>query len=248
MAQWLNGSTVKATYFITPLRLCASAPLCLLYLVQFLRLLNKYYMKRLLLISLILICAFSIKAQTNKTDKLQALEQNQPASQNMTTATLKSASRLFAAKDDLTSVIQIIPADSVVEVLDSDSTYLHVVFEESEGYIFKRQAVMDKIAVKVSQPSQSQTVIQETQPVQQQQQQSRLSYLENKYGSNMAARLISGKIWKGMNSEMVKDSWGIAEKVSRIVSGNIIEENWIYRSTWLYFENNTLIDWGPVKK
>ena len=214
-------------------------------MAQFLRLLNKYYMKRLLFISLILICAFSIKAHTNKTDKLQALEQNQPANQNITTATLKSASRLFAAKDDLTSVIQIIPADSVVEVLDSDSTYLHVVFDQNEGYIFKRQAVMDKIAVQASQPGQP--VIQETQPVQQQQQ-SRLSYLENKYGSNMAARLISGKIWKGMNSDMVKDSWGIAEKVSRIVNGNVIEENWIYRSTWLYFENNTLIDWGPVKK
>ena len=24
----------------------------------------------------------------------------------------------------------------------------------------------------------------------------------------MAARLYAGKIWKGMNSEMVKDSWG----------------------------------------
>src|SRR5664279_1387613 len=172
---------------MTPLRPCASAPLSLLNLVQFLRLLNKHYMKRLLLISLILTCAFSIKAQTNKTDKLQALEQNQPANQNITTATLKSASRLFAAKDDLTSVIQIIPADSVVEVLESDSTYLHVVFDQNEGYIFKRQAVMDKIAVQASQPGQP--VIQETQPVQQQQQ-SRLSYLENKYGSNMAARLI----------------------------------------------------------
>ena len=64
----------------------------------------------------------------------------------------------------------------------------------------------------------------------------------------MAARIISGKIWKGMNSDMVKDSWGLAEKVNRIVNGNTIEENWIYRNTWLYFENNTLIDWGPVKK
>jgi hypothetical protein len=214
--------------------------------VQFLRLLNKHYMKRLLFISLILICAFSIKAQTNKTDKLQALEQNQPAGQNIATATLKSASRLFATKDDLTSVIQVIPADSVVTVLDSDSTYLHVVFDQNEGYIFKRQAVLDKMPSQTVQVIQPQPAIQETQPVQEQQQ-SRFSYLENKYGSNMAAKLISGKIWKGINSDMVKDSWGIAEKVNRIVSGNTIKEDWTYRSTWLYFENNTLIDWGPVK-
>jgi hypothetical protein len=203
-------------------------------------------MKRLLFISLILVCAYSIKAQTNKTEKLQALEQNQPAGQNIGTATLKSASRLFATKDDLTSVILIIPSDSVVTVLDSDSTYLHVVFDQNEGYIFKRQAILDKIP-QARQVTQSQPSIQETQPVQEQQQ-SRLSYLENKYGSNMAARLISGKIWKGMNSDMVKDSWGIAEKVNRVVSGNTIQENWTYRNSWLYFENNTLIDWGPVKR
>jgi hypothetical protein len=154
---------------------------------------------------------------------------------------------LFAAKDDLTTVIQIIPADSVVTVLDSDSTYLHVVFDQNEGYIFKRQAVLDQTPSHNSQVRQSQAVNIETQPVQDQQQ-SRLSYLENKYGSNMAVRLNAGKIWKGMNSDMVKDSWGVAEKVTRNVNGNAIKEKWMYRSTWLYFENNTLLDWGPVKK
>ena len=93
----------------------------------------------------------------------------------------------------------------------------------------------------------SQPEVQQILPIQEQQQ-SRFSYLENKYGSNMAARLLSGKIWKGMNSEMVKDSWGISEKINRIVSGNIIKEEWIYRNTWLYFENNSLVEWGAIKK
>ncbi len=51
-----------------------------------------------------------------------------------------------------------------------------------------------------------------------------------------------------MNSEMVKDSWGTAEKINRVISGNIIKEEWIYKNTWLYFENNTLVEWGPVRK
>ncbi len=198
--------------------------------------------------ALFLILVLPLNAQTNKVDKLQALEQYQTANQNVVaTATLKSASRLFATKDDLTSVILIIPADSVVTVLDSDSTYFHVVFEENEGYIFRRQAVLDKIPVNNQQAVQSQPAIQETQPVQEQNQ-SRFSYLENKYGSNMAARLMAGKIWKGMNSEMVSDSWGTAQKINRIVSENIVKEEWIFRNTWLYFENNTLLEWGPVKK
>jgi len=205
-------------------------------------------MKRTFLISLLLICAFSIKAQSNKGDQLQALEQNKPANQNTTTiATLKNSSRLFASKDDLTSVILIIPADSTVTVLDADSTYLHVVFEDNEGFILNRHVELNRIQANAQQNIQSQSAIQETQPVQEQKE-SRYSYLENKYGSSMANRLISGKIWKGMNSDMVKDSWGIAEKINRIIDGNTIKEEWIFRSTWLYFENNTLIEWGPVKK
>ena len=36
----------------------------------------------------------------------------------------------------------------------------------------------------------------------------------------MASRLYSGKIWKGMNAEMVRDSWGRAGKINRVISGN----------------------------
>jgi hypothetical protein len=215
--------------------------------VQFLRYLNKDYMKRIFFVTILIIFAVALRAQTKKTDILQFMENNKPATQNTATATLKVASRLFAAKEDLTSVILIIPADSVVTVLDSDSTYFHVVFEENEGYIFKRQAVLDTTPVNIMQSIPAQPAAVETQPVQEQQQ-SRLSYLENKYGSTMATRIIAGKIWKGMNSEMVKDSWGSAEKVNRIVIGNVIKEEWIFRTTWLYFENNTLLEWGPVKK
>jgi hypothetical protein len=205
-------------------------------------------MKKILFISFLFAGTIPLMSQPNKVDKLQALEQNQSVNQKVTiTAKLKSSSRLFGAKDDLTSVILIIPADSTVTVLDSDSTYLHVVFEENEGFIYKRQAVLDKTPVITQQTIESQPTAQETQPAQEQQQ-NRFLYLENKYGSNLAARLMAGKIWRGMNSEMVKDSWGTAEKINRIISGNIVKEEWIFKNTWLYFENNTLIEWGPTRK
>ena len=205
-------------------------------------------MKKILFLTFLSVVAFQLQGQTGKADQLQALEQNQNDNQNITaTATLKVASRLFATKDDLTTVILIIPADSVVAVLDSDSTYLHVVFEENEGYILRRQAILNEVPVNAQPVIQSRPAAQQTEPVQEQHQ-SRFSYLENKYGSNMANRIFSGKIWKGMNSEMVKDSWGTADKINRIISGNITKEEWIFRNTWLYFENNTLLEWGPIKK
>lgn len=198
-------------------------------------------MKKTFVILLAIFSVISLKAQTN-------LEQNSTSNQNVTiTGTLKNSSRLFASKDDLTSVILIIPADSIVTVLDADSTYLHVVFEDNEGYIFNRHVVLNRVPVKNQQSYQTQPSAQQTEPAGDQQQ-SRFSYLENKYGSNMASRLITGKIWKGMNSDMVKDSWGTAEKINRVISGNVVKEEWIFRNTWLYFENNTLLEWGPVKK
>lgn len=208
---------------------------------------NCVRMKKFLLISLLIISATLLNAQT-KVDKLTALEQSQQSTQDQfPTATLKSASRLFADKNDLTSVILIIPADSVVTVIDSDSTYLHVSFEDNEGFIYKRQARMNKMPATIKETVEPQSNARVNQ-TEQDQTQSRFSYLENKYGSNMAARLMSGKIWKGMTTEVVNDSWGTAEKINRVINGNIIKEEWIYRNTWLYFENDRLIEWGPIKK
>lgn len=204
-------------------------------------------MKKIIFPALFMMLALSINAQDDKADVLQNLESSKNVSQNnTTTATLKSSSRLFKEKDDLTSVITIIPSGSVVSVIDADSTYLHILFDENEGYIFKRHAVIDKTPVVAVKPSAVQPV-KEAQPVQEQTD-GRFSYLETKYGTTMATRLYSGKIWKGMNAEMVKDSWGTADKINRVISGNIIKEEWIFKGTWLYFENNTLLEWGAVKK
>jgi phosphomannomutase len=192
-------------------------------------------MKRILSITIFLLLAASLTAQTKNAENKNV------------TATLKSSSRLFSVKDDMTSVVIIIPTGSTVKVLDSDSTYMHVTFEENEGYIFSKTAIIDKTPVNIAQMIQDQPQTSAPQTTKEQPL-SRFSYLEKKYGTTMATRLYSGKIWKGMNSEMVKDSWGSAQKINRTINGNTVQEEWLYKTTWLYFENNTLMDWGPVKQ
>jgi hypothetical protein len=209
---------------------------------------SKKLMKNIIIPFLFFAIGVLSNAQSSRTESLQNLEQpNSSVQEIQPTAIMTSSSRLFGAKDDLTTVILIIPKGSTVTILGSDSTYFHILFEDNEGYIFKRHAVIDKTPVQPPQTNQIQQFVEEDQPAQVQQM-SRFSYLENKYGSNMAARIIAGKIWKGMNSEMVKDSWGTAQKVDRVISGNIIKEEWTYKNTWLYFENNTLVDWGPIRQ
>jgi hypothetical protein len=200
---------------------------------------------------LLLISAF-VSAQENRIERLQDLEQNNSVNQDQpVTATVTSATRLFGDKYDLTSVITLIPADSVVEVLDSDSTYYTVAFGEFEGFIYKRHAVINKTPVRtnpVSYQLQAQTQHEQEQEQIQPPQISRFSYLENKYGTSMAARLNAGKIWKGMTAEMVKDSWGTPQKINRVINANLVKEEWIYRNTWLYIENNILVEWGPIRQ
>ncbi len=187
------------------------------------------------------------------------------------TAILKSATRLFADKEDLTSVIFIIPSETEVNVLGADSMYLRVVYEDTEGFILKRHAQIrqtpfssrtpimpytsgdqteirslpqtDARAQQAQAPPQTQV---SSQP--QSQEESRFSYLENKYGTDMAVRLAAGKIWKGMDSEMVLDSWGKPLNINRVLSDNSVREEWIYKNAWLYIRDNMLLTWGPVRK
>jgi hypothetical protein len=211
-------------------------------------------MKSLSFFLLSMIFSVNIFAQS-RTDALVGLEEGQikQIRSNVLTATLRSAARLFEAKNDLTTVIMIIPSGSRVTVLDSDSTYYKVRFEDSEGYIFKRQALIDDptlvspIASTKETPNPvAEEPVEGARPVQQSTV-SRFTYLENKYGTSVAARINSGKIWKGMNGEMVRDSWGNPQKISRVISNNTVEEEWTYKSTILYFQNNKLVQWGPVK-
>jgi hypothetical protein len=204
-------------------------------------------MKKLIITTLIFITGTAGQAQTEKVELLQNLELSQPAQIDTLTATLKSSTRLFGAKDDLTTVILIIPSGSIITILDSDSTYFHVFFEEDEGFIYKRDAVINKVEQKPAKTIVYKQAAPQSQS-EQRQQVSRFSILESKYGTNMAARLMTGKIWKGMDAEMVTDSWGRAAKINRVISGDLTKEEWIYKNTWLYFENNILVDWGPVKR
>lgn len=206
-------------------------------------------MKRIILSVLSFAAVISLNSQGTKTEVLQDLEKNQGQAQTViTTATVKSATRLFKDKDDLTSVILVIPQDSIVYLIGADSTFLHVGYKGNEGFIYSRHASLNKPSVSPSENFETPVAaqIQEGTPVRESTI-SRYEYLEKKYGTTMAERIYAHKIWKGMNAQMVKDSWGSPRKIDRIISGNMVKEEWFYNSTRLSFQNSTLLQWGPVK-
>ena len=204
-------------------------------------------MKKLILILIASTLFLSVRSQISDEDKLLGLEKNSQSQEGISTATMTSSSRLFKNPDDLTSVIMVIPKGSQVEVLASDSTHYIVSYDGLEGFIYKKHAIIDKKIIQEAGSQESGKV--EQIPVEQNERQpvSRFTYLENKYGTAIAAKIYEGKIWKGMSAEMVKDAWGIAERINREINGNTVREEWVYRTTWLFFENSSLRGWGQVK-
>ena len=57
------------------------------------------------------------------------------SAQELQKATTKGAVRLFGDKDDLTTVITLIPAGSNVEIIKPDIEYTLVRFDNSEGFV-----------------------------------------------------------------------------------------------------------------
>ena len=200
-------------------------------------------MKKILIPALFMLFVFA----TVKAGELAKLATGKFVFQQQTiSAKLKSSARLFSVKYDLTSVIMVIPSGTVVNVTGSDSTYFHVKYGEDEGYIYRKDAVLtvDPVA-----PEKTVTRQQSENNVQPEEKQvDRFTYLENKYGTTMAIKMNSGKIWKGMSAEMILDSWGKPQKINRSINADLIREEWIYNNSWLFIENNSLIDWGPVNR
>jgi hypothetical protein len=55
--------------------------------------------------------------------------------QDLQKATTKGAVRLFGDKDDLTSVIELIPDGSNVDIIKADTVFTKIRFGEEEGYV-----------------------------------------------------------------------------------------------------------------
>ena len=196
-------------------------------------------MNRLIIFIIGLLAASPGYSQATRTDVPKDPERVQNVASRGTTATVKKATRLFKDKDDLTSVIMVLPSGSVVDVVSSDTAFIKVGYEGNTGFIYTRHAEINMAPVSEarSEPAAATRAVEKTRA-------GRYEYLENKYGRSVAERIYSGKIWKGMRAEMVKDSWGSPGKINKIISNSVVREEWYYKNTVLFFQNNTLVKWG----
>lgn len=177
----------------------------------------------------------------------------------------KGAVRFFADKDDLTSVIEILPDGTVVEAISADTLFTLIRLGDVQGYI-KSDRLTAALPVVTSsspavQPVQEEVVLQpvtgsarEAAPVQpvsdaqyRQVPTERFQVLIDKYGTDLAKKIYQHKVWKGITSEMARDSWGKPTQINRMYVDTTVDEEWIYSRSYLYFRDGVLIEWGPVK-
>lgn len=168
--------------------------------------------------------------------------------QSLPKATVKGSSRLFGDKDDLTSVITIIPDGSTVEVVTIDSLYTLIRFEGNEGYVKSEKlgAPAEMISAQDAEPAAAEQP-EAMQPQQASAGTDRFEMLVSKYGTDIGKRLYQHKVWKGVTSEMARDSWGKPVQINRMFVDQSVDEEWIYSKKYLYFRDGILIEWGPVK-
>jgi hypothetical protein len=67
--------------------------------------------------------------------------------------------------------------------------------------------------------------------------------LIGEYGTAIAARLEAREVWIGMTSAMAVESRGRPERINRTVYETRVTEQWVYGSTYLYFDNGVLTAW-----
>jgi len=172
--------------------------------------------------------------------------------QDLPKATIKGSSRLFGDKDDLTSVIMIIPDGSTVEVVALDSVYTLVRYDGAEGYV-KSNNLGAPIEVVNTVPVPAAQSVAASEPQQQAGAEEytasadRYEILVTKYGTDIGNRLYQHKVWKGVSADMARDSWGKPKQINRMYVDQSVDEEWIYSKKYLYFRDGILIEWGPVK-
>jgi hypothetical protein len=117
------------------------------------------------LLLFVLSLFFLSKLRITRKKVLEDHEKNNPAAlSDQNQATLKLASRLFGDKNNLASVIVILPAGSVVDILDIDSTYLYVSYENYEGYISRNHAMAGNVTAVPDHTTNQYNNVQQTQP------------------------------------------------------------------------------------
>lgn len=166
--------------------------------------------------------------------------------------TTTSVCRFMSDPDNTRSVISYIPLGTELIVRGVKGDFWLVEYDGTEGYVDSGK-VRDLSAEQDMQMDAPQNSAQ-TEEMEatidfrsSEYQAARYQILIEKYGETTAKALFEHKIWKGIDHNMVRDSWGKPLEVKRTATSGEIREEWIYSKSRLVFVDDVLTWWGPVR-
>ena len=68
-------------------------------------------------------------------------------------------------------------------------------------------------------------------------------YFLKKYGKKIGQRILNGQVWKGMTEEMLRDSYGEPDKITRNKEKWGTFSQWYYGKHIFFFKNGKLFEW-----
>jgi hypothetical protein len=68
-------------------------------------------------------------------------------------------------------------------------------------------------------------------------------YILKKYGKKNGNRILNGQVWKGMTEEMLRDSYGEPDKITRNKEKWGTFAQYYYGKQIFFFKNGKLFDW-----
>jgi len=127
-----------------------------------------------------------------------------------------------------------------------DNDFIKVNINDTIGYIKSYWAVQDSKTLdyvnsfKIKRKQlQDKTIMEFEQKTQKEQAEKDLKYIK-KFGVKIYDKLKNHYYWIGMTKEMAEISLGEPKDINRTVTSSSIQEQWVYKDIYLYFENGIL--------
>jgi hypothetical protein len=143
-------------------------------------------------------------------------------------------------------MVTYIPSEGKVKVIEQSTKYYRIKYKNYTGWALKSKLIKDADfqAAKLAQKKAMVKANTDRQKAQNNAINKRRADLTKKYGSQeIAEKIMAKKIWLGMTSAMALESWGKPSDINRSVGSWGVHEQWVYRDTYLYFEDGVLTSW-----
>lgn len=160
-------------------------------------------------------------------------------------STIKKGAKIREETSPLSNIIMNIENDSKVLIYDYIDDYFKVCIDDKCGFanslwiektseveklITAKNDIVENMRLTAQKEEQKRSIVEKQR-------------LIKKYGKENYDKLLSGKIWLGINEEMAIIALGTPIKINNSTGSWGTHSQWVYKNFYLYFENGKLVSY-----